>query len=62
MSNQYTFNVPQIGVVRIKAADLQEALMEVADAAGIKLTGMVQKPASKRLRVVHSSPKRVTHR
>ena len=60
----FTFDVPDLGTVRVEATDLRDALMEVADKVGIKLVGMTRitmptKPGRAPLRLVSN---RVSHR
>lgn len=62
MKNQYTFQVPSIGTIRVKAKDLNDALLDVADAAGIQLVSAVEYPKRNLHLVRTSSPKRITHR
>ena len=40
MKTNFTFDIPEIGTVRIEATDLRDALMEVADKVNIKLVGV----------------------
>ena len=50
--SKYIFEVPNVGTMRVSAADLNQALMEVADQAGITLKSVVQQPKPK-LRLVY---------
>ena len=58
--NKYTFNVPNIGVVRVKADNINAAALEVLDIAGITLVGAFEhKETQPKLRLV--SNKQITH-
>lgn len=52
MNNEYTFEVRGVGTVRVAAANLGDALIEIAELAGITIISGNEFPRRKPLRIV----------